>query len=69
MCERGVKRERKKERGKKNNDVAGHVSPNRREIYFADSAHGTTVLPKERIGIGAAGSVKRNQAIGGRDGS
>lgn len=35
---------------KKNNDAVEHVSPDRLEIYFTDSAHSAIVLSKERIG-------------------
>lgn len=66
--EKGIKREETKK--KKNNDVAGHVSPNRHEIYFVDSAHGTIVLPRERVGRRTgAGSARSSLAIGVGDGS
>lgn len=43
-------RKRRKGRRVKKQRCRRHVLPDRREIYFADSARGTIVLPKERIG-------------------
>lgn len=68
-------KEGKEKKKKENNGVAGHVSPDRHEIYFADSAHGTIVLPKERIGRRTVcselgfGLVKGSQAAGWGEGS
>lgn len=39
-----------------------HVSPNRHEIYFADSAHGTIVLPQERVEPPEPGGSEGNES-------
>ena len=44
------KKEKKKKRKNRKQRCRRRVLPSRREIYFADSARGTIVSPKERIG-------------------